>query len=128
MRLRVRVLRVVRGRVLQPLPQVERRVELTDRAAEAFKAILRKAGGGGIRVDIRDSGRGRAYKLTMEERARRSDVVVESKGVPLYIPADRASLLELQIDYVREDGREGFIVQSLDGCGCGPGCACGGSG
>lgn len=112
---------------MQTLPQVEPRVELTDRAAEAIKAILRKAGGG-IRVGVRDTKKGRMYSLTVEERAGRSDIVVECKGVPMYIPADRAGPLELRIDYARKDGREGFTVQSLDGCGCGPSCACGGSG
>lgn len=130
-RARVRAAAVARaahregGLRLRPLPQLEGFVELTDRAAEAMKAALRKAKGGGVRVGAK--GEGREIRLTVEARPRASDVVLESEGVPLYVARGALrSLSGLRIDFVRRGGREGFSVQPLGGCGCGPGCACSG--
>lgn len=108
--------------------EVEPLIELTDRAANAMKASLRKASGRGVRVEIRDGKTGRAYRLSVEDRPKASDRVVESKGVPLYLPpASEEGLPALRIDYVREGARAGFTVQAIgdNGCGCGPDCGCG---
>lgn len=107
--------------------QAEPLVELTNRAANAVKVTLRKARGLGVRVEVRDGKRGRAFSLSVEDRPKASDLVVESNGVPVYLASKSVEgLSPLRIDYVRGDGREGFTVQEIgsSGCGCGPGCGC----
>lgn len=112
---------------MQPLPQASELIELTDRAAQVMKSVLRNARGRGIRIVVLSEKGGRSYRLTVEDRARASDLVIERKGVPLYVsPAQSKDMPEMRIDYVRRDGREGFTIQPLGGCGCGPDCACGG--
>lgn len=112
---------------MEPLPQLRERIELTDRAVQAMREALRKARAAGIRIDVRDGKDGRTYRLALVDRTRSSDVVLARKGVVFYLSPRRAEEMpDLRIDYVRQDGREGFTVSTLGGCGCGPGCACGG--
>lgn len=92
-----------------------------------MKAALRQAGARGIRIEARDGRNGRTYRLTVEARGRGSDIVLENQGVPLYVsPSQMERMPDLRVDYIRREGREGFTVQALEGCGCGPDCACAG--
>lgn len=97
-------------------------IELTDPAASAMKAALRKARAQGVRVAV-DGG---AYSLTLEDGPRPSELTLEDKGVPLFVMrGDRGKMAGLRIDYVKDGGREGFTIKIPGGCGCGPDCACG---
>lgn len=110
---------------MKSLPQVAERIQLTDQAAEAMKAALRKARATGIRINARGGKDGRTYRLAVADRVRGSEVVLERKGVLLYVSSALFDAdPEVRIDYVRQDGRQGFTIQNLGGCGCGPGCAC----
>ena len=94
---------------------------MTDKAAAAMKAALRKARARGVRV----AADGRAFRLTLEDDPGTSDLVLESKGVPLYVRrAELERVTGLRIGYAKEGDREGFTLQV--GGGCGPDCACGG--
>ena len=101
-------------------------IEVTERAALAMNAALRKARARGVRLEAVGK-KAAAYRLTLEDGPRKSDLILESQGVRLYVDAsDREKVAGVRIDYLKDRGVEGFTLRVPGGCGCGPGCACGG--
>lgn len=88
-------------------------VEVTPDAARKVNEIVRERGldDPGVAVGVEYDGEEAVYTLEFEEEPGDDDVVEESRGVTLYVDeASRTALEGARIDFVVENGREGFKV------------------
>lgn len=105
-------------------------VNLTDKAAEEFKNLLKKEGKPdyGVKVFVAGIGcSGPQYGLSLEKAPEEGEKVFESKGVKIYLsPKAAEELDEGVIDYIKSEYGEGFVLNNPNAKGCGP--SCGGCG
>jgi len=99
-------------------------VTLTEAAARHVNRYLSKRGKGvGVRLGVKTTGSGLAYKLEYVDEVAPEDVVFETQGVKLMIdPKSLAYIDGTQLDFVREGLNEGFRFNNpneRDRCGCG---------
>lgn len=90
-------------------------IDITLEAAKKAQELLDERGmeGHGIRVSVDYRGGDAYYSLEFYEDPVEDDVVVESKGVPLYVDSDASAAIEgSTIDFVTENGRSGFTVRA----------------
>jgi iron-sulfur cluster assembly protein len=105
-------------------------VIITDKAAEKAKSILSVEGKAewGLRIYTANGGCcGPSYGLDLDEAPMAEDQVFEKNGLKVFI--DRQTLITLagvELDYVEEDDREGFVLKGGPVPSCGPGCNTGG--
>ncbi len=101
-------------------------LNITQKAADKLKEILtkEKKESYGLRVEVMPGGcAGFKYGLSIEEKEEKEDLIVEEKGVKIFIP--KASLLMLKgakIDYVDSLQGAGFRISNPNAhssCGCG---------
>ncbi|MBZ8138984.1 iron-sulfur cluster assembly protein IscA [Rubrivivax gelatinosus] len=93
-------------------------------AAQIRKALVKRGGGVGLRLDVKTSGcSGYAYALEFADAAAPEDLVFECEGVQLLVSAQSLPLLDgTQLDWVREGLNEGFKFDNPNAaatCGCG---------
>ncbi len=113
-------------------------IEVTAGALEKLKSILveEEAEDAALRVVVVPAGQGVQYMLTLEKEASEDDIVTETDGLRLLVDADSADLMEgVQIDYIDDLMRSGFVITNpnmpMGGCACGcggGGCGCGDGG
>ncbi|MBS3148148.1 iron-sulfur cluster assembly accessory protein [Candidatus Woesearchaeota archaeon] len=101
-------------------------VGFTDNAAQKVKALLLKSKqeGYGLRVQVMPGGcSGFVYQMNFEKAPQSDDIVVEDKGVKLFIDKESMDLLKgSEIDYLDDLNQSGFKVNNPNakhGCGCG---------
>lgn len=101
-------------------------VGLTQNAALKIKALLEKSNqkGYGLRVQVMPGGcSGFVYQMNFEKSPEKDDVVVEDKGVKLFIDKESMELLKgSEVDYLDDLNQSGFKVSNPNakhGCGCG---------
>ncbi len=101
-------------------------VTLTEKAAAKVKALLEKENKKeyGFRVGIAMGGcSGYTYEMSFEKEHRKNDVVIEDKGVKLFInPESVAFLRGSTVDYSSGLSNSGFKVNNPNvkrTCGCG---------
>ncbi len=103
-------------------------VEVTDKAAVEFKNLLKKEGKAdyGVKLFVAGFGcSGPQYGLSLEEKPEDGERVYESNDVKLYLTKDAAEALEgVEIDYVKSEHGEGFVINNAKDCGP----SCGGCG
>lgn len=90
-------------------------IDITMEAARKAEDLLEERGleGHGIRVSVDYRGGDAYYSLEFYEEPADDDVVVEGKGVPLYVDPDASAAIQgSTIDFVTENGRSGFTVKS----------------
>jgi len=99
---------------------------LTEVAAEKVKEVITREGlkDGGLRVSIVGGGcSGFQYTLSLDERAREDDVVIEQGGVKLFLdPISQQYVYGTVIDYVNGLHGAGFKFVNPNAtrtCGCG---------
>lgn len=100
------------------------KITVTDKAAEKIKEIIKKENKQGLRVSVQPGGcSGFQYGLELDDKSKENDVVVEDKGVKLFI--DKSSMAKLNgasIDYLDSLQGAGFKInnpQATSTCGCG---------
>jgi iron-sulfur cluster insertion protein len=104
-------------------------LKISDTAAEKAKAILKAEGkeGWGLRVFIHGSGCcGPSYGMDIDENAAEGDETVEKNGLKVFVDKDAyPSLSGKEIDYVKTDQGEGFVINSNEPSApsCGSGCS-----
>jgi len=111
---------------LEQKNDLPRSVGFTDNAAQKVKALLLKSKqeGYGLRVQVMPGGcSGFVYQMNFEKAPENDDVVVEDKGVKLFIDKESMDLLKgSEIDYLDDLNQSGFKVNNPNakhGCGCG---------
>ena len=101
---------------------------LTDNAAEHIKGLMTAAPAeeqfSGIRVGVTASGcSGMSYSLEYAKDATPTDIVIEDKGVKIFVDAKaQLYIAGMEMDYFRNNFEEGFIFNNPNAsghCGCG---------
>lgn len=101
-------------------------MSVTDSAAKKISELMSKdkLDGHGLRISVMPGGcSGFVYQMNFEPKAEASDVVLEEKGIKLFVDKDSLDLLRgAEIDYVETLNDSGFKVNNPNakhGCGCG---------
>lgn len=103
-------------------------VTLTDNAANHIKNLMDQAPEGekflGLRVGVTASGcSGMSYSLEYAKEASPMDVLVEDKGVKLFIdPRAQMYIAGMEMDYFEDKFESGFTFNNPNAtghCGCG---------
>ncbi len=102
------------------------KMSITDGAAKKINELMSKDGleGYGLRVAVQPGGcSGFVYQMNFEKAPEKSDIVLEEKGVKLFVDADSLEMLrDAEIDYVDQLNESGFKInnpQAKQSCGCG---------
>ncbi len=102
-------------------------LKISDMAAEKAKQILKAEGkdGWGLRVFIHGAGCcGPSYGLDLDEKAAEGDETVEKNGLKVFMNSETsASLKGKEIDYVKTEQGEGFVINSNEPPSCKSGCS-----
>ena len=105
-------------------------LKISDLAAEKAKEILKGEGkeGWGLRVFLHGSSCcGPSYGMDIDENAADGDETVEKNGLKVFVDKEAsASLSSKEIDYVKNDQGEGFVINGVEppsGSSCGSGCS-----
>ena len=100
------------------------KISVTKKAANKIKEILQQEKKKALRVSVVPGGcSGFQYGLELEDKSTSSDIVVQEKGVKLFI--DKASMAKLNganIDYIESLQGAGFKINNPNAtstCGCG---------
>ena len=103
-------------------------ISLTENAASQIKQIMAQAPADekiiGIRVGVTASGcSGMSYSLAYATEGSPMDVLVEDKGVKIFVDAKaQLYLAGMEMDYFQNNFEEGFIFNNpnaVGSCGCG---------
>ncbi len=107
-------------------PSGPAKVLISDVAAGKIKELLAKdkIAGHGLRVAVSPGGcSGFVYQMNFEKQPEKTDIVIEDKGVKLFIDADSLNMLrDSEIDYVDSLNESGFKINNPNAkqsCGCG---------
>lgn len=102
-------------------------VTITDSAAEMAKKILTTEGktGWGLRVYIAGGGCcGPSYGMDIDENPTENDEVVEKNGLRVFVDKEASQKLDgMNIDYVEEGERQGFVLTGGKASSCSSGCS-----
>ena len=109
-----------------PEPQLASGISLTKRAARAFAEILDGKGeaSGALKVAVNGGGcAGFQYAMAIAHAPEPTDIVLESRGVDIYLDTETAHMLVgAEIDFVDSMMGRGFMVRNPNAqstCGCG---------
>lgn len=101
-------------------------VNLTDKAASKVKSLLKKENkeSYGLRVGVVPGGcSSYMYEIGFEKEARKDDIVIEEKGVKVFINPESISFMKgSTVDYLDTLTNAGFKVNNPNvktSCGCG---------
>ena len=101
---------------------------LTENAAEHIKGLMASAPAdekfAGIRVGVTASGcSGMSYSLEYAKEASPMDILVEDKGVKIFVDAKaQLYIAGMEMDYFKNNFEEGFVFNNPNAsghCGCG---------
>ena len=101
-------------------------INITDRATENVKKLLKEKGGeaSALRVFVAGGGcSGYQYGMALAQDADEDDFVIEQGGVRLLVDPESAPLLDgAEIDYVEDVMKSGFTIfnpNAVKSCACG---------
>lgn len=104
-------------------------LKISDTAAEKAKEILKAEGkeGWGLRIFVHGSGCcGPSYGMDIDQKASEGDETVEKNGLRVFVDKEAfASLGEKEIDYVKTEQGEGFVINGGEAPSCSSGCGSG---
>jgi len=99
-------------------------LNVTDKAAEKIKVLMEQEKKLGLRISVEQGGcSGYQYVMELEDKSTDKDIVVEEKGIKIFV--DKASMEKLSganVDYVESLQGAGFKIdnpQAKSSCGCG---------
>lgn len=104
-------------------------VTITDKAAAKATAILAAEGKGNWGLRIYNAGGGccgPSYGLDIDEKPLADDEVIEKDGLKVFVDKNTiGALAGMQLDYIDDGEREGFVISggSAPSCGSGGGAA-----
>jgi iron-sulfur cluster assembly protein len=87
-------------------------VTLTPEAVEKIKKALQRYSASGVRIQARQKERGGiSFSLDLEEKAHSDDLVLEDKGIKLFVdPSSAQHVQGIEIRYVKTEKGSGFAV------------------
>jgi len=90
----------------------EKMVTLTSEAAEKIRQALKRYSAPGVRIQTRPNERGGvSFSLDVEEEARPDDLVLEDKGIKLFVdPSSTQHVQGIEIRYVKTEKGSGFSI------------------
>ena len=104
----------------------EQVIKLSDNAANRIKEIMSKADNTaiGVRVGVKSGGcAGMSYVMEYAKESKKNEVVIEDKGVKVFIDANAIMyLLGTEMDYKRDKFSSQFVFKNpneTERCGCG---------
>lgn len=107
-------------------PQQQQQLTLTQAAADRIIELMKvqHKSGHGIRLEVLHGGcAGFMYNMDFAEREKEQDIVVEDKGVRLFVDKDGMPMLKgTEIDYTETLQESGFKINNPNAkstCGCG---------
>jgi iron-sulfur cluster assembly protein len=102
-------------KTLQVLPN--EMMTITAEAAEKIKNALQRYSGSGVRIQAKPNERGRvSFSLDVEDEARSDDLVLEDKGVRLFVdPSTIQHVQGVEIRYVTTEKGSGFSIVNPGG-------------
>lgn len=107
-------------------PKGPLKVFISDSAAKKVTELMQKEKyeGYGLRIGVQPGGcSGFVYQMSFEKAPEATDVVLEEKGVKLFVDPDSLNMLRgAEVDYVDELNQSGFKVNNPNAkqnCGCG---------
>ena len=108
-------------------------LNISDNAAVKAKEILKAEGkdGWGLRIFVQGGGCcGPSYGMDIDEKAAAGDQIVEKSGLKVFVNDETfASLTDKEIDFIKTEQGEGFVINNLGepapSCGSGCGSSCG---
>jgi len=102
-------------------------VTITDKAAEKAVEILASEGkdSWGLRIYSAEGGCcGPSYGLDIDEQPAADDEVIEKNGLRVFVNKNTVSALGgMQLDYIVDGEREGFVLSGGDAPSCSSGCS-----
>jgi iron-sulfur cluster assembly accessory protein len=102
-------------------------LKVTDAAAEKAKEILKADDkeGWGLKIFVHGSSCcGPTYGLDINENASEGDETIERNGLKLFIDKETSESLDnKEIDFVKTDQGEGFVINSSEPPSCDTGCS-----
>ncbi|OGW19374.1 MAG: hypothetical protein A2077_02600 [Nitrospirae bacterium GWC2_46_6] len=102
-------------------------VTITDKAADKAVEILAAEGkdGWGLRIYSAEGGCcGPSYGLDIDEQPTADDEVIEKNGLRVFVDKNTVSVLGgMQLDYVADGEKEGFVLSGGDAPSCSSGCS-----
>ena len=103
-------------------------VTLTDEAAAKIKPALERFSASGLRITAKQDEQGvPTYGFDLEQGSRPDDLVVEEKGIRIFVdPGSAPHLRGMEIHYIETEQGPGFaVIDPSATCGCGTGGSCG---
>jgi len=101
-------------------------ITISDAAAEKAKQILTAEGKAdwGLRVYTAGGGcSGPSYGMDIDEKPGDNDDVMEKNGLKVFVDKDISKKLEgMDIDFMDDGERQGFIITGGSAPSCGPSC------
>ena len=98
---------------------------ITDKAAEMAKMFLVEEGKEGWGLRVFQSGEsccGPAFGLDIQENPAEGDEVLDNSGLRVFVDKDCGeSLSEMELDYIEDGERAGFILNGGRASACGAG-------
>lgn len=106
-------------------------LKISDLAAEKAKEILKAEGkeGWGLRVFVHGSSCcGPSYGMDLDQNPSEGDETIEKDGLKVFVDKEAsASLSSKEIDYIKNDQGEGFVInggeEPSSGSSCSSGCS-----
>jgi iron-sulfur cluster assembly accessory protein len=102
-------------------------VKISDAAAEKAKEILVAEGkdSWGLRIYMAEGGCcGPSYGMDIDERPAEGDDIVEKNGLRVFVDQNASRNLKgMEIDFVDDGERQGFVITGQPSSSCGSGCA-----
>lgn len=102
-------------------------LKVSDAAAEKAKEILKVEGkeGWGLRIFVHGSGCcGPNYGMDINETASDGDDIIEKNGLRVFVDKEAAeSLSNKEVDYIKSEQGEGFVINGGDAPSCSSGCS-----
>jgi iron-sulfur cluster assembly accessory protein len=104
-------------------------LQVSDMAAEKAQEILKAEGkeGWGLRIFVQGGGCcGPSFGMDIDEKAAEGDHTVEKNGLKIFVDnKSMESLGDKEIDFIKNEQGEGFVINSSGGAApsCGSGCS-----
>lgn len=94
-------------------------VGITETAAQELKRLLAKEKKEGVRIYLAGLGcGGPQFGMTLDDKKKSGDEEVIENGVKIFLDKNTLDQLDgTDIDYIKNDYGEGFILRNPKGCG-----------